>query len=391
VTDRSIPAPAARRREPVFRGQTRIPGLWARHTTDGAVVYELQRRDAGRMRRIKLRATSKSEAIAEARDLAADLDRSEVALGDHSLTVAALKESYIERERSVLATRSARTIDLHEQLLRPHVVPLLGPRTKAAHVKAAHLRKMIDTLKARGKSGSTIRSCVVACSAMYKHAVRDLGAVTVNPCRTLERGDMPSSKRLSEPRYLSVQEVERLLQNMTDSFRPVAACLFYSGLRVSEALGLRWSHIDFSRGTIAVPGTKSEASADVIPLLAPLAAELKAHRQRVAEKHGLGRIQADSLVFQTSGGRSPGRRNVLRAVQAAATHAGLNPDGLPPVGAHDLRHSLAASAFSLNLTPPEVARLLRHASPQVTLAVYGGLTGDAVTALGGKLAALGGS
>jgi len=42
---------------------------------------------------------------------------------------------------------------------------------------------------------------------------------------------------------------------------------------------------------------------------------------------------------------------------------------LPPVGCHDLRHSLAANALALGLAPTEVARLLRHANPAITLAV----------------------
>ncbi len=53
----------------------------------------------------------------------------------------------------------------------------------------------------------------------------------------------------------------------------------------------------------------------------------------------------------------------------------------------DLRHSLAASAFALGLTEVEVARLLRHANPKVTLTVYAGLTDEAASKLGEKLAA----
>jgi integrase len=38
-----------------------------------------------------------------------------------------------------------------------------------------------------------------------------------------------------------------------------------------------------------------------------------------------------------------------------------------------LRHSLAANAFALGMPPNEVARLLRHASTKVTMAVYDGV------------------
>ena len=76
---------------------------------------------------------------------------------------------------------------------------------------------------------------------------------------------------------------------------------------------------------------------------------------------------------------SGARRNDLRAVQTAAENAGLVAEGQQPVGLHDLRHSLAANAFAVGLNAVEVSRLLRHATAQVTMTVYAGLTDDAAT------------
>lgn len=117
--------------------------------------------------------------------------------------------------------------------------------------------------------------------------------------------------------------------------------------------------------------------------------ELRAHRERQATR-GFGRIRPGALVFQTSSGRSPGRRNALRALQTAAVNAGLVKDDQEPIGLNDLRHSLAANSFALGLTDVEVARLLRHAKPKVTLTVYADLVEDeASTRLGQKLTAEG--
>jgi hypothetical protein len=46
-----------------------------------------------------------------------------------------------------------------------------------------------------------------------------------------------------------------------------------------------------------------------------------------------------------------------------------------------------AFAFSLKMTPVEVARLLRHTNPAVTLSVYAGLDDATAAGLGEKLAA----
>jgi integrase len=94
---------------------------------------------------------------------------------------------------------------------------------------------------------------------------------------------------------------------------PAGRALLWA-LRVSEALALTWSQIDFDDATITDPGRKTEASAGTIPLLPALAAELRAHRERQASK-SFARIRPDALVFQTASGNRLHRRNVLRAVQ----------------------------------------------------------------------------
>jgi integrase len=314
------------------------------------------------------------------------VESGEVEIGDRTLTVMALAESFLARERGVLGTRRKTTVDGYESQLRKHVLPVLG-KQKADDLTVQHVRSLIDELTARGHSGTLVRRCLSALSAVLHHGKRDLGAVRRNPVRDLDRGDRPSGKRRTEPRYLSVIEVERLLGTMTDESRPVAASLFYGALRVSEALALTWGDIGFEAATLTVRGTKTEASAATIPLLPALAAELRAHRERQAAKTFVF-IRPDELVFQTKHGRPVHRRNVLRAVKNAADTAGLNGNDREPVGCHDLRHSCAAFAFSLpNTTPVEVSQLLRHSDPAVTLSVYAGLDDAGVKGLGAKLAA----
>jgi integrase len=194
---------------------------------------------------------------------------------------------------------------------------------------------------------------------------------------------------------LTPDELDALLSRVGDTFRPVAATCAYAGLRLSEALGLRWRDVDFEAGTLTVAaqlgpdGTrvplKTAASAATVPLLPALAAELRAHRSRVAGQ-ALARLQPDALVFTTSRGRPHGRRNVLRAVYAAGDAAGLNDEGRERVGVHDLRHSFVAVALAAGMTLPEAAALARHANPRVTATVYAGLTDAARAGLGEKLA-----
>jgi integrase len=115
-----------------------------------------------------------------------------------------------------------------------------------------------------------------------------------NPVKDLDRDDRPSVGRMTEPRYLTTGEVDRLLARMTDTFRPIAACCALAGLRVSEALGLTWGDVDFDAKTTTVTGqlgtkgervpTKTTSSNAPVPLLPALERELRAHRSRQAER-----------------------------------------------------------------------------------------------------------
>jgi integrase len=190
--------------------------------------------------------------------------------------------------------------------------------------------------------------------------------VESNPVRSLERGDRPSPRRLAEARYLDRSEIDRLLAELSDGFRPVAAAMAFAGLRVQEALDLTWQDVDFDVGMLRVPGTKTAASKQPVPMTSDLVAELRAHRGR---HPGVG----TALLFTTADGQPRTRHAVGNAVRTAGDRAGLNPDGVKPVAPHDLRHSCAGLLFAAGVPIPKVAAILRHANPRITLSTYAGL------------------
>ena len=113
------------------------------------------------------------------------------------------------------------------------------------------------------------------------------GHIERNPVRDLDRDDRPGTKRLSEPRYLSPEEIDHLLGHLSDTFRPVVFVCVFAALRISEALGLRWCDIDLDAGTLTVSGqlgrtgervpVKTAASAATVELLPALIRELREH------------------------------------------------------------------------------------------------------------------
>lgn len=374
-------------RKPVYSGTRRVPGLYERSRADGTNVYEARLRLGGSVRRHRLTASTKTDAIAELRALQTDYARGEEYRSPASaVTVDDLAADWLAHLAARVGARdprrrySARTVELYRQRLEQHISPTLG-RRPVADVALADVRRLVERLSAAGLAPATVTGILGVLSGLLRYGVK-FGAVERNVVRDLDRDDRPGAGRLTEPRYLTADELRRLLDAMGDTFRPVAAACMFAGLRVSEALGLRWQDVNFKAATLTVSGqlgaagelvpVKSAASAATVPLLPALARELREHRQRVASK-SLGRVQRGALVFTTARGRPQSRRNALRAVHKAGAAAGLNGDGREPVGLHDLRHSFVALSLDARASLAETAALARHANPQVTAAVYAGL------------------
>lgn len=375
-------------RAPVFHGTRRVRGLYQRQLASGQTIYEarLGKED----RRVRLDATTKTEAIAELEALRTDRRRGVPAIqtGRGVVTVAEVAGEYVEHLEARVGHRdparrfSPRTVALYRQRLRDLVLPSIGGR-RVDLVDVQDLRRMVDRL-GQAYAPGTVTSALNITSGLLRYAVKQ-GYTVRNVVRDLDRDDRPGSRRQTEPRYLDADQVEHLLAALGDTFRPIAATCGYAGLRISEALGLRWADVDFDAGTLRVeqqldddlttrPETKSAASTATVGMVPALERELRAWRQRQAAgelRHGGSRAE---LVFTTMRGRPQSRRNALRAVHHAGTQAGLNVPGAPRVGLHDLRHSLIGLGLAGGLTIAEVAELARHANAGVTATMYAGLS-----------------
>ncbi len=93
--------------------------------------------------------------------------------------------------------------------------------------------------------------------------------------------------------------------------RALLATLTFAGLRIGEALSLRWRDVDLARGTITVRAAKTDAGVRVVNILPVLSDELGDYRARTDPS-------ASALVFGAATGGRQGATNVRRRVLAKA-------------------------------------------------------------------------
>ncbi len=153
--------------------------------------------------------------------------------------------------------------------------------------------------------------------------------------------------------------------------RAVLATFTLAGLRIGEALALRWRDVDLAAGRLRVVGSKTDAGIRQVDLLPALREELAAHKARTRF------AGPDDFVFPTETGAESERNNVrrrvlFRAVERANANllaAGRSPlpEGLTP---HSLRRTFISLLLATGREVPYVMQQVGHADPKVTLSIY---------------------
>jgi integrase len=145
----------------------------------------------------------------------------------------------------------------------------------------------------------------------------------------------PRRRKNTETRsreYLTAEEIKQLLQAAKASGRwgqrdrTLTMIMYRHGLRVSEAVGLRWDQIDFEGGLLAVVRAKNGVPS-THPLRGPELRELRELR----------RAWPDSpYIFCSERGGPMTTSNVRKLIARLGREAGLPF----PVHPHQLRHAL---------------------------------------------------
>jgi integrase len=328
-------------------------------------------------------------AIAAAEEDRAGAERRARAAADRPVTVRDLSAEWLDWLRHVKQVKPS-TLRDYEALLREPGTPFKrGKRASAGRILAAlgerpirevSTREISAFLRSLGAEGLTARNVNKhrqVLSAMFQYACReDAHALLANPVAGSDKRPEAPPAALD---YYEEHEIEQLAEvTKTGGHRrrerdeldrridaqdaELFRLLFFTGLRLGEALTLRWDDVDLETRTIVV---RRGLSADVegipkgrrfriVPLARPA---VDALRRLSGRGEFLG---PEDYVFANVWGRRLDGSAVRRRYKAACGAAGLRPLRL-----HALRHS-AGSIVARTADPVFVRDMLGHAKLTTT-------------------------
>ncbi len=275
----------------------------------------------------------------------------------------------------------ANTYEGYQRALDLYVRPYLGTR-RLDQIKPIHLETWISQLLDKGLSPRTARLAFGLVSDALDHALR-MGTVARNAAKSVK----PPKQVRSEMNALDADEVQALLKTLKGSKHELLLrLLLYTGLRPSEALGLKWGDIDLATGSIAVQrsltwtkegwslgDTKTASARRSIPISPWIVDLLIQHRRlQSTRRMKIADIWLDhDLVFTDEIGGPLRPANVLkRHLRPALRKAGLQDN----LRLYDLRHTCATLMLSKGLNPKIAAERLGHSTVRMTLDTYSHVT-----------------
>jgi len=198
-----------------------------------------------------------------------------------------------------------------------------------------------------------------------------------------------ASKRRKQPRSLTVEQFKKLSAELHEPHRTIALLCVCFGLRISEALALRWSDVDWLNGLLRVErgivernvdDTKTDESRKSLAIAGELLDRLKVWKQTTESSADSDWIFASPVKL----GRLPySYTGVWRELDRASEAAGLGH-----VGTHTFRHSYRMWIDAIGTPIGVQQKLMRHSDIRTTMNIYGDAASEDLRDAHGKIVRL---
>jgi integrase len=402
----------------VFLWDTKLPGFGVAALRSGKKVYVAQFRADGKLTRMTIgvhgRLTPK-EARDRAKEVLGDVAKDKNPIEERRKrravrTFKAVSDDFMKLHAK--AKRKGRTATEYASLLRLHLIPAIGSR-RIEDVDKDKIVKLHDRLSP--KSPGAANRCLSLVSSIWNWAAKreEPGVKAIaNPAKGIARNPEESRER-----FLTSEEIGRLGDTLrlaetkgipweVDDKQPNAKhiakknrntvidkhaaaairLLVLTGARVSEILTAKWDYVDWERGLLLLPDSKTGKKAIYLPAPAlALLTDLPRIKDNPFIVAGRGPRKRKGTPESKKPTEGAPRADLKKPWAAVSKHAGLEG-----VRLHDLRHSFASIGAGASLGLPIIGKLLGHTQPATT-ARYSHLDADplhrAANVIGSHIAA----
>jgi len=343
----------------------------------------------------------KRAALQLARELRHALAAGELGLlrdEEAGLTFAQYAKQYLAKVEADL--KRSTWID-YEGCTRRKLIPALGPRL-LTDIHRREVKELAASLRTMGLLTVNVRKHLRILSSILSEAVED-ELIPANPAlemRKLRRSKAHSSQRRRvDP--LTADEVATMLETarthvITRGERTIypyahayafILLLARTGMRLSEAIALKWEDVDWRSGCIVVQRAYVRDELSVPKSGKNRRVDMSAHLRAVLHERFTSRFQrvtalnpeqqasldaeaaaeaADAWIFPRSNGEPLNEANFRRRVFKPLLVAAK----MRQVRIHDLRHTYASLLLSKGVDLKYVQEQLGHHSPAFTLSTY---------------------
>jgi integrase len=226
--------------------KTKYPGVYKRETSHGR-VYDIAYRVPGEKNPKWIRGQFRDLAAANKHrlDLLHEIAHGSLPSGAPKSLAAFVADDWLPRQHSRVAEGQLRssTYAQYARDARNHLIPALGT-TRLDRVDVSGVEKLKDDLLSSGLSPDTARRVENTLGYVLKYA-RKRRIINYNP---VEDADKPSPRR-REPTLPTLGQIYAVADAArTEADGRMILFAAFTGLRMSELLGLRWDNTDLTAG-----------------------------------------------------------------------------------------------------------------------------------------------
>lgn len=307
------------------------------------------------------------------------------------------------------STVSPRTFEGNIRNFKLHIVPHIG-KMKVYEIDNYTIQKFVNILLDQGYSVDTIKKCKHLLNQFFEYSIENKWIYTNPTLKVKVKGKRNVYEEDGDERYKALPPeirdkfLDALNKDEANFIKPLCITLMFAGLRIGEALALKWKNIDFANKTIKIErtitqtlkfdeqgnvkdrttvigDTKTACSVRDIPVTDIVLETLKQWKEKQSKRQETNpNVTAiltapTSFVFANDNGSYRTYYGTRVIFDRFKRRNGLSKYH---THFHGLRHTFSNMLFEMNENPKVIQQLLGHRDVKTTITVYNSVNSEYV-------------